>query len=168
MHRDNIRQWHGIDGSVRVSYLSRGLLRRLAICVAVTSALLTPRVYAVASQDDENASQGLTFKGYPCKGDCAGHEAGYTWAEKRHITDRQHCGGASQSFIEGCYAYVDENQGQWEFAIVFCCILGLCFYLHRRNLEFPSKTLLRLAVIVLGWPLVVWLIIIAWRFLDPL
>ncbi|MFA6273547.1 MAG: hypothetical protein WC662_00095 [Candidatus Paceibacterota bacterium] len=53
-----------------------------------------------------NSSQGSTFYGYDCKGDCSGHKAGYEWASDKNITDYNNCGGNSQSFIEGCQAYV--------------------------------------------------------------
>lgn len=47
--------------------------------------------------------------GYRCTQDCSWHEAGYNWAEKKWIDDISHCGGNSQSFIEWCRAYVEEN-----------------------------------------------------------
>jgi hypothetical protein len=50
-----------------------------------------------------------TFYNYECTDDCSGHEAGYNWAEKKGISDSNDCGGNSNSFIEGCKAYVDEN-----------------------------------------------------------
>ncbi|GAB2662950.1 hypothetical protein [Arenimonas aestuarii] len=49
------------------------------------------------------------FHGYPCTQDCSGHEAGYEWAEEEGIEDEEDCTGWSQSFIEGCQAYVEEN-----------------------------------------------------------
>jgi len=52
------------------------------------------------------------FMGYPCTEDCSGHEAGYSWAEEKGITDESDCGGNSQSFIEGCQAYAEEQQTQ--------------------------------------------------------
>ena len=48
-----------------------------------------------------------TSKGYTCTKDCSGHEAGYEWAKRRGISDRTHCTGKSQSFVEGCIAYAD-------------------------------------------------------------
>ena len=50
-----------------------------------------------------------SFHGYRCTQDCSGHEAGYEWAARKGITDSNDCGGNSQSFIEGCKAYADEN-----------------------------------------------------------
>ncbi|OGC35682.1 hypothetical protein A2369_03180 [candidate division WS6 bacterium RIFOXYB1_FULL_33_15] len=49
------------------------------------------------------------FKGYECTEDCSGHEAGYSWAEENGIESKDYCTGNSQSFIEGCYSYVEEN-----------------------------------------------------------
>ena len=53
----------------------------------------------------------LEFHGYTCTDDCSGHEAGYEWAGQNGITDASECSGNSQSFIEGCQAYADENGG---------------------------------------------------------
>ena len=51
------------------------------------------------------------FEGYPCKtAECSGHRAGYDWAEENDITDPDDCSGNSQSFIEGCWAYAEENE----------------------------------------------------------
>lgn len=50
------------------------------------------------------------FKGYKCKTNCSGHEAGYDWAMEKDITDPDDCGGKSISFIEGCVAYAEEYQ----------------------------------------------------------
>jgi len=51
------------------------------------------------------------FYNYTCTENCEGHEAGYEWAEENDISDYDDCGGNSNSFIEGCYAYVDEYYG---------------------------------------------------------
>ncbi len=50
-----------------------------------------------------------TFKGNACTDDCSGHEAGYNWAEEKGITDPDDCGGKSDSFIEGCRSYAEEQ-----------------------------------------------------------
>lgn len=52
-----------------------------------------------------------SFNGYPCTDDCSGHQAGYDWAERNGIADPGDCGGNSQSFIEGCQSYTEENAG---------------------------------------------------------
>jgi hypothetical protein len=50
-----------------------------------------------------------TFDGYECTEDCSGHEAGYNWAEENGVDDIDDCGGSSNSFIEGCESYVNDN-----------------------------------------------------------
>jgi hypothetical protein len=56
------------------------------------------------------ASAQQYFYGDPCTQDCSGHQAGYDWAEQNGIGDASDCGGNSQSFIEGCESYAEENQ----------------------------------------------------------
>ena len=55
----------------------------------------------------------LYFNGYECTEDCSGHEAGYDWAEENGIESEDDCGGNSDSFIEGCYSYVEENYDEY-------------------------------------------------------
>lgn len=61
--------------------------------------------------EDSNLSnqEPQTFNGYECTDDCSGHEAGYNWAEEKGITDLSDCGGNSNSFIEGCESYAEEQ-----------------------------------------------------------
>ena len=56
-----------------------------------------------------NPSQAQTFGGYDCTEDCSGHKAGYDWAEQNSISSEDNCGGNSNSFEEGCKAYVDDS-----------------------------------------------------------
>jgi hypothetical protein len=58
----------------------------------------------------ENHKGNKTFGNYECTEDCSGHQAGYDWAERKGIDDTDNCSGNSNSFIEGCYAYVEENE----------------------------------------------------------
>lgn len=51
---------------------------------------------------------------YGCTQDCSGHEAGYEWAERNGIDDVDDCRGKSQSFIEGCWDYVEQQTEQEE------------------------------------------------------
>ena len=67
--------------------------------------LYSPSIYI---QKNEQRSK-LDFNGYPCTQDCSGHEAGFNWAEDKGIENIDDCGGNSNSFIEGCRAYVEEN-----------------------------------------------------------
>lgn len=53
-----------------------------------------------------------TFAGYSCTQGCSGHLAGYEWAQRRGITTAVQCGGNSQSFIQGCTAWVEEVSGR--------------------------------------------------------
>ncbi|MBU1091892.1 hypothetical protein KKA27_03475 [Patescibacteria group bacterium] len=50
-----------------------------------------------------------SYDTYGCTQDCSGHDAGWNWAEEHGITEPEDCGGKSQSFIEGCEAYAEEN-----------------------------------------------------------
>lgn len=54
-----------------------------------------------------------TFNGYPCTQDCSGHQAGYDWAAQKGVNDISGCGGNSNSFIEGCQSYVEENDSTY-------------------------------------------------------
>lgn len=79
---------------------------------ALAISLMTPLIfsYPIHADDDDNSDSEMTFKGNPCTVDCAGHEAGYEWAKQHDITDPDDCGGKSQSFIEGCVSYAEEQQ----------------------------------------------------------
>ena len=49
------------------------------------------------------------FWWYDCTEDCSWHKAGYKWAERTWINGVKGCWGNSQSFMEGCYQYVEDN-----------------------------------------------------------
>lgn len=53
--------------------------------------------------------ESITRDTWDCTGDCSGHDAGYEWAEEQGISNPGDCGGNSESFIEGCEAYANEN-----------------------------------------------------------
>jgi len=56
-------------------------------------------------------TQDRTYAGFNCTVDCSGHEAGYRWAEQNSIDDEDYCpDGDSESFHEGCIAYVRGEQ----------------------------------------------------------
>jgi hypothetical protein len=65
---------------------------------------------SIAEYDEPEVYEESTFNGYECTDDCSGHEAGYEWAEEQEITDPSDCDGNSNSFIEGCESYADEQQ----------------------------------------------------------
>ena len=88
--------------------------RKAAVVIALTGSLFL--LSSCADDSDEARANGTSqqaqaeeFHGYACTVDCSGHEAGYAWAEEHDITDPDDCGGNSQSFIEGCRAYAEEN-----------------------------------------------------------
>lgn len=56
------------------------------------------------------SAQPRSYRGYRCTKDCSGHEAGYAWAEQNGVDHPDNCGGNSQSFIEGCQAYAEEQR----------------------------------------------------------
>jgi len=51
----------------------------------------------------------VTSDNWNCTSDCSGHEAGYEWASEHGIAHPDDCGGKSNSFIEGCQAYANEQ-----------------------------------------------------------
>jgi hypothetical protein len=63
---------------------------------------------------DVEVDKSLTRDNWECTGDCSGHNAGYNWAEKNGIADPEDCSGKSESFIEGCEAYANENRNENE------------------------------------------------------
>lgn len=72
----------------------------------------TPRVHVPVRVEPAPATYSpLYVAGYPCTVDCSGHEAGYEWAEENGIDDPDDCDGNSESFIEGCQAYAEDQQG---------------------------------------------------------
>lgn len=56
----------------------------------------------------------VTSDTWECTDDCSGHEAGYDWASDQGISDPDDCGGKSDSFIEGCEAYANEQMMEAE------------------------------------------------------
>ena len=86
---------------------------KVIIAIVVFVLVLRTCSEEVSYRDDMDSEIGesstLTFHGYDCLQDCSGHEAGYEWAEDNDISDVDDCSGNSNSFIEGCRAYVKEN-----------------------------------------------------------
>ena len=80
----------------------------LFLCFVSTGCSSNKPTY-YSDDEEEDSDSPLTFHGYTCTDDCSGHQAGYDWAEENSITDPDDCSGNSQSFIEGCQAYTDEN-----------------------------------------------------------
>jgi hypothetical protein len=93
--------------------------RRLQTVLALGITFLGIVYFAINGEDEhtnfparaQSTPTKLTFHGYDCTIDCSGHEAGYNCAEEHDITDEEDCAGDSESFVEGCKAYVKEQQG---------------------------------------------------------
>jgi hypothetical protein len=45
-----------------------------------------------------------------CEATCLRHEIGYQWAQTHGVTDPSQCGGDSESMVEGCEAYAEDQQ----------------------------------------------------------
>lgn len=76
-------------------------------CIII--ALASIAMLASGCSKESTSSKLLEYKGYECTQDCSGHDAGYDWAQKKGINSVSNCGGKSNSFIEGCKSYVEEN-----------------------------------------------------------
>jgi hypothetical protein len=97
-----------------------------ALLIAVAALSLAgcddPPTRASTSKQQETEStyqsaapqQGPSLHSYDCTQDCSGHDAGYQWAEENGITDPDECDGNSESFIEGCQAYAEEQSDENE------------------------------------------------------
>ena len=73
------------------------------------------RYQSLLSKEPKRSTSGaIYFKGYKCSADCAGHIAGYEWAEERGISKEEGCYGRSDSFNEGCLLYVSERVSELE------------------------------------------------------
>lgn len=62
-----------------------------------------------SNQQYKSSYSSQSFHWYGCTTDCSGHQAWYDWAEKKWIDHTDDCAGNSQSFIEWCWAYVENN-----------------------------------------------------------
>jgi hypothetical protein len=61
-------------------------------------------------RDSYNGTRG-TSHSFGCTVDCGGHEAGYALAEEENVTSIDECKGNGWSFVEGCMAYVIQQNG---------------------------------------------------------
>jgi hypothetical protein len=77
-------------------------------------AVLNADIPAMVNVDSEPPLniRSRTFNGYTCTDDCSGHEAGYEWAEEQGVDDPDDCDGKSESFIEGCQSYAEQQQAE--------------------------------------------------------
>lgn len=88
-------------------------LRDIAVGASVLLAVVVGSHFESKWNADKFAARqqadGRQFHGYTCTQDCSGHIAGYEWAERNGIRNRNQCDGQSQSFIEGCWAFVAKH-----------------------------------------------------------
>jgi hypothetical protein len=76
------------------------IMRAYIMIVALPIFAMVALAYAARTHD-------RTYVGFNCTVDCSGQEAGYRWAEQHSIDDEDYCpDGDSESFYEGCIAYV--------------------------------------------------------------
>lgn len=108
--------WEGVSvNNQRASAIIIGLLILGGIIYGINNGSkdseqgASPSYTAPADSRSSSYSEPAEFHGYDCTADCSGHEAGYRWAEEHDIADEDDCGGNSESFIEGCKAYVEEQ-----------------------------------------------------------
>lgn len=90
---------------MRSAITAIALLAITACSESVATEAQDPFGYA----ERETVEQTSGFKGFSCRDDCSGHEAGYDWAESNDITHEDQCDGNSDSFNEGCTAYVYDH-----------------------------------------------------------
>ena len=77
-------------------------------CYSLSATLFIMSVSLIFSLANAQESPGTGCAGDTV--DCAAHEAGYEWADLNSVDSVDDCSGNSSSFIEGCQAYVAENQ----------------------------------------------------------
>ena len=108
--------WLWIIGVVAAAWVFSGERKSNTSAVATSSppAKLNYQPQPIYQQPTISPYSSSTFMGYQCTVDCPGHEAGYEWAEENGIDDPYDCGGNSESFIEGCQAYAEEQQAAME------------------------------------------------------
>ena len=61
------------------------------------------------AQAQSYSSTQANFHGYDCPENCSAHEAGYAWAADKNIAFADECSEGSKSFMEGCFAWVEER-----------------------------------------------------------
>ena len=93
--------------------MTRSILVLISICCIFLGGCVSSSSdfgrYSTNDYEDHDEDV-VTSDNWECTDDCSGHEAGYEWAEDKGITDPDDCGGNSESFIEGCEAYANEQE----------------------------------------------------------
>jgi hypothetical protein len=79
------------------------VMRACIVIVALAVLAMLDLIYTASTQD-------RTYGTFDCTVDCLGREAGYKWAEQHSVDDEDYCpAGNSQSFHEGCVAYIQDG-----------------------------------------------------------
>jgi hypothetical protein len=84
------------------------LVSNMNRCALSAVILFTLPLSAILSLANAQEPQGADCTGDTV--DCSAHEAGYEWADLNNVDSVDDCSGNSDSFVEGCQAYVAENQ----------------------------------------------------------
>lgn len=99
------------------------ILARLLPCLALAVLFFALPVNRAAARADSPGPEAVcggggarvpyepaTFLGYACReADCAGHKAGFAWADAQGIVDPRDCDEAEDpGFTEGCRAFVED------------------------------------------------------------
>ena len=90
----------------------------LWLCVPIlTVAALYPVMWLFSDRHERVPPPNLSTeeriawsRGYSCTSDCSGHEAGWDWAYRNDVRSVDDCSGNSDSFVEGCEAFVRDLQ----------------------------------------------------------
>ncbi len=121
MLKDEIWTAAGEAKKERNAWIQLGFCCAILVCVIYVVALMLKKNAEAEGKEKASAeaieishpaknAPRYRFMGYACTDDCSGHSAGYRWAQKKGIDDDDDCTGNSNSFIEGCLAYVEENK----------------------------------------------------------
>lgn len=87
-------------------YVGRGYLRRTSAIISTLAAIAAVALIGCSNRSHPPATYREARGSAACRSNCAGHEAGWRWAQSHRIADVALCSGRSQSFREGCGAYV--------------------------------------------------------------
>lgn len=95
------------QGNLRLRDREGPYTRFMMIGVKPDAAAICENITRTRPQGVPASPVGLYYKGYPCTKDCAGHMAGYAWAQKKNLKNSSYVPRdiASTSFYEGALSY---------------------------------------------------------------
>lgn len=107
-HESRVNDKSEIDTFPKFILLGLGPILAFGALMFFITYITTPEDEWVTASDlqETRANQPQYFYGYRCTDDCSGHQAGYDWARRTGVYYLHECRGNSQSFIEGCKAWV--------------------------------------------------------------